>query len=254
MKSPYPLSMASSLPWLLLLCYTTGVLSDGELLVSTTEPSTTEPSANVSSSEVCNPYLAYRYLKIANACCVRSDGCTDSWDLYEFAVYDTAGERIITSSAASSGYGKSNAAGKALDFSTDTWWEGDYDIGMSCSCWGEDKVGGQWMIVDLGEPKIVKHIMIIQGGADDVFAVSQVQIECSQDMVNWDRSPLRFSVSYGQTQLQCSQQGCLVTNCEFRSLEECTWQDTCSPAVAGSKSWKLGVFAFAALVTVSSTL
>lgn len=172
--------------------------------------------------------------------------------MYEFAIYDTAGERIMTSSRASSGYGKSNTEGKALDFNTDTWWEGDYDIGMGCGCWEEHKVGGQWMIVDLGEPKTVKNIMVIQGGVNDVWAVSQVQIECSQDMVTWDRSPLRFSVSYGQTQLLCSQQGCVVTTCEFRSLEECTWQDACSPVVAGSCSWKLGaslwaLWAFGAL-------
>ncbi|CAJ1365692.1 unnamed protein product [Effrenium voratum] len=180
---------------------------DGELVTTTTV------STNNSWPEnMCNPYHGARYLRIGNACCVTYAGCSSSWDLYEIEVYDLNNVKLSPYSISSTGSGKGRGPELALDSSTSTWWEGDYDVPLNCECWNEDKVGGQHLVLDLGSAVGVSKITIKQGGWSDPWAVKQVQVECSLDM-NFDKSAIRYDTSFEETDLECSAGGCSITRC-----------------------------------------
>eukprot|EP00439_Symbiodinium_sp_Y106_P005355 s8925_g1.t1 len=101
------------------------------------------------------------------------------------------------------------------------FWEGDYDVGLSCSCWDESKVGGQWMILDLGSR--VPKIRIHQGGWGNAYAVSQE---------NFLDPALRFEVSKETTTLECSSSSCEITECRGSS---CSFASFCDAAALSSK-------------------
>ncbi|CAE7811007.1 unnamed protein product, partial [Symbiodinium sp. CCMP2456] len=132
-----------------------------------------------------------------------------------------------------SGAGKGRTADLAVNKNLEDFWEGDYDVGLSCSCWDESKVGvgGQWMVLDLGAPMPVSMIRIHQGGWGNAFAVSQVQLECSNTQ-NFVDPALRFEVSKETTTLECNSSSCEITECRGSS---CSFASYCD-AAAGLSS------------------
>mmetsp|Transcript_2195 Transcript_2195/g.4999 ORF Transcript_2195/g.4999 Transcript_2195/m.4999 type:complete len:231 (-) Transcript_2195:49-741(-) len=190
----------------------------------------------VETAAACNPFNAYQYLRVSSACCVSSGGCQSSWDLYEVEVFqrDAFGitSKIFPSVISDSGVGKGRTASLAVNNNLEDFWEGDYDVGLSCSCWDESKVGGQWMILDLGSRVSVPKIRIHQGGWGNAYAVSQVQVECSNSLENFLDPALRFEVSKETTTLECSSSSCEITECRGSS---CSFASFCDAAALSSK-------------------
>ncbi|CAE7286891.1 ACP5, partial [Symbiodinium microadriaticum] len=197
---------------------------------------------------------AYQYLRVSNACCVGNAGsCGASWDLYEVEVYGRSdggiNSKISPSVVSDSGVGKGRSASLAVNNNLEDWWEGDYDVGLSCSCWDESKVGGQWMVLDLGAPVPVSKIRIHQGGWGDEYAVSQVQLECSNTQ-NFVDPALRFEVSKETTTLECNSSSCEITECHGSS---CSFASYCN-ASAGLSSTVLISSPFSLLAMVLALL
>ncbi|CAK9084819.1 unnamed protein product [Durusdinium trenchii] len=197
-------------------------LGDGELFLS----SSTTPALQTSSLDPsnmtydCNPYLGTQYLIIGNGNGISSDGCTDSWDLYEIFLYDENGDSIYvtaTSDDQDSGY----EAFKAVDGSLTSFWAGDHDIGMSCGCWQSEKKDGQSILLYLQGNRKVSRIQLHQGGANDPWAVSKIRLHCA---ASFQANPLPLDISHGMTEITCNADGCGVTSMSI------PYQHTCNGA------------------------
>ena len=202
-------------------------LGDGELQADR------ETAADGQNS--CNLFEAHRYLRISNACCVSHSSCSASWDLYEVELFHRSSgalQQLSPTVMSSSGDGKGRTAELAVNGNLVDFWEGDYDVGLSCSCWDESKVGGQWMILDLGQPTSVSQIRIHQGGFADAFAVTQVLVECSTSASFLNAKGLRFEVSKSITTLECTSGGCDITLCTGGS---CNFTAACAGGVAAAQ-------------------
>ncbi|CAJ1365798.1 unnamed protein product [Effrenium voratum] len=183
-----------------------------------------EPGSTTSSSTMmldtgtdCNPYQGTRYITLGNGDSVTSTVCKDSWDLYEVAVYDDQNQEItgVTATAPTgsappnTGYGGDYEPYQALDGSLTTYWAGDRDIGMSCSCWHASKKDAQQLLLDLGSSQKVSKINIWQGGAGNKWAVSRLRIHCHSAQLN--ANPLELEISSGSTTIECDDVGCRAT-------------------------------------------
>ena len=98
---------------------------------------------------------------------------------------------------------------QALDGSLTTYWAGDRDIGMSCSCWHASKKDAQQLLLDLGSSQKVSKINIWQGGAGNKWAVSRLRIHCHSAQLN--ANPLELEISSGSTTIECDDVGCRAT-------------------------------------------
>ncbi|CAE7315167.1 ACP5 [Symbiodinium sp. CCMP2592] len=207
----------------------------------------------VETAAACNPFNAYQYLRVSSACCVSHGSCSSSWDLYEVEVFQRNGgitSKINPPVVSDSGVGKGRTASLAVNNNLQDYWEGDYDVGLSCSCWDESKVGGQWMVLDLGAPLSVNMIRIHQGGWGNEFAVSQVQVECSNSLESFPDPALRFEVSKETTTLECNSTSCEITECRGSS---CSFASSCDAAALSSKVVSSAQFGVLAMVLALST-
>ncbi|CAE7560638.1 unnamed protein product, partial [Symbiodinium pilosum] len=59
-----------------------------------------------------------------------------------------------------------------------TFWAGDHDVGMSCSCWDDSKKDGQLLVMDMSTQQSVTRVVIRQGGNSDNWAVKSVRLHC----------------------------------------------------------------------------
>ena len=91
---------------------------------------------------VCNPAFGHRYISTGTAGGISASGCSASWDLHEVKAFTSSGQLTLFASS-SSGSDSSHLPGKAVDGDTSTFWAGDHDVGMSCSCWESSKKDGQ---------------------------------------------------------------------------------------------------------------
>ncbi|CAJ1342781.1 unnamed protein product [Effrenium voratum] len=206
-------------------------LGDGEFLFSTT---TTAAQTPVVSAD-CNPFRGTRYITIGNGNGIKSSQCTASWDLYEIRVFDENDNQLSVTATSNTGYDDPYTPFKAVDGSTATFWAGDHDVGMSCSCWDDGKKDGQAIRLDLGSEKTVSRIQLVQGGADDEWAVSKIRVHCHSSSLN--ANPLELGISMGTTDITCGINGCSA------SVLNPGYTDTCDgiTAAAGAASFGLAM-------------
>ena len=113
---------------------------------------------------VCNPAFGHRYISTGAAGGISASGCSASWDLHEVKAFTSSGQLTLFASS-SSGSDSSHLPGKAVDGDTSTFWAGDHDVGMSCSCWESSKKDGQILTIDLGSNQKVTRLKLYQGGS-----------------------------------------------------------------------------------------
>ena len=135
---------------------------------------TTTADSGSGNSGLCNPFDGYRYISIGAASGIQSTQCTASWDLYEVEV-SAEGNWLWVTGSSPTGSDSNHPASYATDRNTGTFWAGDHDIGMSCSCWADSKKDGQLLVVDLGRSYSVYQIRIYQGGTGDLWAVNRIR-------------------------------------------------------------------------------
>ena len=135
--------------------------SDGPLVTSTSTPTNAVSDSN---PNICNPALGHRYISIGSAGGISSSSCYASWDLHEVKAFTSSGQLTLFASS-SSGSDSSHLPGKAVDGDTSTFWAGDHDVGMSCSCWESSKKDGQILTIDLGSNQKVTRLKLYQGGS-----------------------------------------------------------------------------------------
>eukprot|EP00439_Symbiodinium_sp_Y106_P052413 s2987_g7.t1 len=159
---------------------------------------------------VCNPFRGHRYLSIGAAGGISSTSCFDSWDLYEIEAFTTNGQLALSaSSSVTGGYVPSNA----VDGDTSSFWAGDHDVGMSCSCWNDSKKDGELLTIDLGSNQQVTQLKLHQGGIGNQWAVKRVRLHC-HDALPFSSAlvePLEIDVSMGLTTIECNERGCTTS-------------------------------------------
>ena len=185
---------------------------DGPLVTSTS--STAPPAVN----GTCNLARGYRYISIGAAGGISSSSCSASWDLHEVEAFTSNGRRLTMSASSITGWDSGYPPSKAVDGDTTTFWAGDHDVGMSCSCWDDSKKDGQMLTLDLGSKQEVTQLNLYQGGSGNDWAVKRVRLHC-HDALPFSSSldePLEIDVSAGVTFIVCSGQGC--TDRSFSSV------------------------------------
>ena len=209
-------------------------LGDGELLLSS---STSTPTASTTRNVTidCNPYDGHQFFIFGNGNGITSEQCGASWDLYEVSFWDENGDPIAVSEASSlTGTAPSVQSGinivdysanNAVDGHNSTFFAGDYDVGMACSCWNSGKLDGQSLLVDLGSTKKVSKIMLLQGGAGDIWAISNIRIHCGN---SYQTHPLPLEISFGETDIECNAGGCQTTRLDPAYFHTC---DSDAPVV-----------------------
>jgi len=199
-------------------------LGDGEVYVSS---STSTPTTNNVTID-CNPYDGHQFFIFGNGNGIASEQCGASWDLYEVSFWNENGNPIAVWGASSltgtapSSYVGSNlmdySAQNAVDGDRSTFFAGDHDVGMSCSCWDNSKLDGQSLLVDLGGTKKVSKIRLLQGGAGDEWAISKIRIHCGD---NYQAHPLPLQISFGETDIECNAGGCQTTRLDPAYVHTC---------------------------------
>jgi len=212
-------------PWFLAALGLPIVNGDGELFLSSTLPASVSGPVGIGPGNVtvdCNPYDGTRYLTFGNGNGITSGECTASWDLHEIQLWDERGERItdLTASTATGHGGLRYIPDKAIDGDSASFFGGDHDIGMSCSCWGSHKKDGQSITLDMGSTKKVSKIMLLQGGAGNEWAVSKIRIHCSSGS-SLQNYPLPLDISFGQTDIECNAGGCVVAGMDPAYYHTC---------------------------------
>ena len=180
---------------------------DGPVVTSTS--STTLPAIN----GTCNPALGHRYISIGSAGGISSSSCYSSWDLHEVEAFISSGRRLTLSAFSVSGSDDGYPPSKAVDGDTSTFWAGDHDEGMSCSCWDDSKKDGQIITIDFGSNQQVTQLNLYQGGSGNAWAVKRVRLHCHEAVAFSSAlvEPLEIDVSAGVTFILCNEQGCKTT-------------------------------------------
>eukprot|EP00438_Fugacium_kawagutii_P001294 Skav226278 [mRNA] locus=scaffold3301:63760:64470:+ [translate_table: standard] len=198
------------------------VLGDGELPTPLPTEAPT-PSGSVASnitSYDCNPHNGQEYLIFGNGNGITSSNCHASWDLHEIQLWDEMGNPIqYLQAEALTGYASDYPASNAVDGSASSFWAGDHDIGMSCSCWDSSKKDGQSIRVYLGSRKSISKIRLTQGGAGNTWAISNIRIHCAS---SYQSNPLPLQISFGNTDIECSADGCATTYMDPAYVETCS--------------------------------
>mmetsp|Transcript_40532 Transcript_40532/g.94748 ORF Transcript_40532/g.94748 Transcript_40532/m.94748 type:complete len:233 (+) Transcript_40532:86-784(+) len=208
---------------------------DGPLVTSTSTPTNAVSDSN---PNICNPALGHRYISIGSAGGISSSSCYASWDLHEVEAFTSNGQLTLSASSMS-GSDDGWPPSKAVDGDMSTFWAGDHDVGMSCSCWDDSKQDGQILTIDLGSNQQVTQLKLHQGGQGNDWAVKRVRLHCHESVAFSSAfvEPLEIEVSAGVTTIDCSDQGCTT------DLQP-AYYDTC--AGTAGESAPLAVFGLAA--------
>eukprot|EP00438_Fugacium_kawagutii_P020470 Skav220765 [mRNA] locus=scaffold3169:28184:35942:+ [translate_table: standard] len=198
-------------------------LGDGEFLselrTEAPVPAPTVSVASESTSYDCNPHDGQEYLIFGNGNGITAESCGSSWDLHEIQIWDEMGNPIQNLQAeALTGYSSGYPASNAVDGSTSSFWAGDHDIGMSCSCWDSSKKDGQSIRIHLGSWTKVSKIVLTQGGAGNAWAISNIRIHCAS---SYQSNPLPLQISFGSTDIECSAAGCATTRMDPAYVHTC---------------------------------
>ncbi|CAE7400082.1 ACP5 [Symbiodinium natans] len=169
---------------------------DGPLETSSSTSTTPDP-ASISDASVCNPYRGYSYISIGAAGGIGSSQCTASWDLYEVEVRTSNGQVSALTAWSPTGSDSGHPPSEAVDGDLNSFWAGDHDLGMSCSCWDDSKKDGQLVSINLGGAQNITSVTIHQGGSGDQWAVKRMRLHC-HDQVGYSSAtvpPLELDVS-----------------------------------------------------------
>lgn len=179
---------------------------DGPAVTST---SSGPISSTSSTTPVCNPFRGVRYLMLGNGGAIRSGVCEASWDLHEVEVFDTNGVKISAVASSPTGSLSSYPASNAVDGDTESFWAGDFDVGLSCSCWNSAKLDGQQLLLDLQSEVRVGEIRLHQG--DNTWSLTDIRIHCGDGAGDFSDPPMELGISMALTQISCASSGCEVT-------------------------------------------
>lgn len=199
------------------------VIGDGELFLSSTFSTSSAPVSSASTTSNitydCNPYEGQEFLIFGNGNGITSSSCGASWDLHEIQLWDENGDQIPNLNAyALTGADNGFEAWKAVDGAENTFWAGDHDIGMSCSCWNSGKLDGQAIRIQLPSSKKVSKITLMQGGAGNAWAISEIRIHCGSSL---QLNPLVSQISFGYTDIECHANGCQTTRMDPAYYHTC---------------------------------
>ncbi|CAE7685375.1 ACP5 [Symbiodinium necroappetens] len=207
---------------------------DGPLVTSTSTPTNVVSDSN---PNICNPFRGYRYISIGAAGGISSSSCYASWDVHEVEAFTSSGQLTLSASSMS-GSDDGYPPSKAVDGDSGSFWAGDHDVGMSCSCWDDSKKDGQILTLDLGSNQQVTQLKLYQGGNGNDWAVKRVRLHCHESVAFSSAlsEPLELEVSTGVTTIDCSDQGCTA------DLQP-AYYDTCAGTTSNSARVAVGVAA-----------
>ncbi|CAE7794043.1 ACP5 [Symbiodinium sp. CCMP2456] len=207
---------------------------DGPLGTSTSTPTN---AVSDSDPNICNPARGYRYISIGAAGGISSSSCFASWDVHEVEAFTSSGQLTLSASSMS-GSDTDYPPSKAVDGDTGSFWAGDHDVGMSCSCWDDSKKDGQILTLDLGSTQQVTQLKLYQGGNGNDWAVKRVRLHCHMSVAFSSAlsEPLELDVSTGVTTIECNDQGCTA------DLQP-DYYDTCAGTTSDSAHLAVGLAA-----------
>ena len=189
------------------------VEGDGPLETSSPSPTSSAPASSTSSGlPVCNPASGdVRYLAIGCGGPISAGVCQASWDLHEVEMFSPSHEPISLSVSAVTGTHDSYPASNAIDGDPNSFWAGDFVIGMACTCWEWTKLDTQAITLDMATARPVGSIHITQGNNE--WAMKDIRIRCGDSNGNFDAfAPLVLEISWETTIIGCTTTGgCAVT-------------------------------------------
>lgn len=158
----------------------------------------------------CNPYLhTTRFIQISNGGATSVESCTASWDLHEVEFYDRNGNKLTAFAHAMSLSSETHVASNVVDGDKSTYWAGNDEHGLSCSCWNSSKVDKQAIQFALPEAYI-SRIEVYQG--NNARSMGHFRIHCAGSGGNYRTDDvLEVHGSLDQTTITCSDAGCFVT-------------------------------------------
>ncbi|CAL1171008.1 unnamed protein product [Cladocopium goreaui] len=137
-------------------------------------------TADGPSLTICNPAVTpVKYLKMSNGGPISSPSCSASWDLHEVEFFDQHGNQIFATADTTTGSSWRGTAlpSNTLDGDLSSYWAGDHDHGLSCSCWSDEKMDVQAIDFTLPEESYLSRIEVYQGHNE--WTMLQLRLKCA---------------------------------------------------------------------------
>ncbi|CAL1171006.1 unnamed protein product [Cladocopium goreaui] len=165
-------------------------------------------TADGPSLTICNPAVTpVKYLKMSNGGPISSPSCSASWDLHEVEFFDQHGNQIFATADTTTGSSWRGTAlpSNTLDGDLSSYWAGDHDHGLSCSCWSDEKMDVQAIDFTLPEESYLSRIEVYQGHNE--FTMLQLRLKCAGASGVYG-SALELNASLDHTSITCNASGC----------------------------------------------
>eukprot|EP00434_Breviolum_minutum_P034275 symbB.v1.2.030330.t1/scaffold3406.1/size57470/2 len=186
-------------------------------------------------SDTCNPYRGVKKIKLGAAGPITAPTCSNSWDLHEVTLFDSSGAKIPVTATTETGTGRPGyGPEKAADGNVTSYWMGDFDVGLSCSCWNDTKKDQQAIDLELDTAQRVAKIEVYQ--ADNEWSILKMNMHCAGLDGIYGSAYLELDTSMYHTVVTCSDSGCDVQRFDSVNTWSCNTtyssSDTSSTAVA----------------------
>lgn len=168
----------------------------------------------------CNPYLhPTRFIQISNGGATSVESCTASWDLHEVEFYDRNGNKLVVTAHSITETTEPHVASNVVDGDKSTYWAGNDEHGLSCSCWNSSKINKQAIQFVLPETYI-SRIEVYQG--NNARSMGHFRVHCAGAGGNYRTDDvLEVHGSLDQTTLTFSDAGCFVTGSTAVAASSC---------------------------------